>query len=167
MSFEGFSDATRLYAENFAVVEAMRLAFETSVDEFLNAVTERVQEMVDSPQSLQTKQTKGYYYWWLGEDRVGKEVCPQLLTNARVAEIVTPGRMRLTAIAHGANVQDCTRFASAATDERIASSCRPGKGGTWSLFEADIEYSQHDPVEFAAQKIAEILLVLDGLQQSI
>lgn len=163
MTFKDFSQAARLYAENWAVVEAMKSAFDRSVGEFLDALGHEIERLLNGRQ-LQSKTTSSYHYWWLGNEGVDRDVYPQLWIDTRVADIVFPGKLRVTATAPRATEEGLKLLSQAPRDTRIANFCSPGKGGPWSLFEAQITYEQDNAVQTAAQKLADMLVVLDSLR---
>jgi hypothetical protein len=75
-NFSGFNQKTRLYAKYENVVQEMQLEFKENVGEFLDAVRDRVSEIVSG--SLKEKNTASYRYGWLAGDYSDKDKNPQL-----------------------------------------------------------------------------------------
>jgi hypothetical protein len=157
-SYSGFDPAARLYAENWAIVEAMKTAFEKDIDRFLNAIETEVRSLVD--RKFQTKVTTGYRYWWLGADGVDRDSHPQLWLEMRRVEIVVPGQLLMFAAWPKANDEQRSRVSAVVNDPAISSFCTPGNGGPWSLLEAAIDYGPNAMVEPVANSVSRLLKLM-------
>ena len=160
--FAGFSEAARLYAENAKLVDAMRLAFQRDVDEFLDSVQDEMASRINleaAPLQLQHRVTKGYKYWWIGEDEREQNDYPQLWINRTLPEIVHPGTLVLTAISPKAQGDQLSKLSAIGLMDEFKSCCSPG-GKPWNLFVVRIT-GLHDPkTSETAGKIADILVAL-------
>jgi len=161
-TFQGFTEAARLYAANYRVVEAMEKAFRESVDAFLNSLRDEIGQQV-RPATLQEKQTEGYRYWWLAQDNADKDAHPQLWLKADEARIVSPGELISWAVAPRASDSQLPEFTKLATTWNF---CRPASGGRWSLFTVVLQYPQEDPVGHTASAIASVLKGLQAIEET-
>lgn len=163
MSFSGFSEAARLFAQYYTVVEKMRKEFDQNVDAFLDALHGQLK--VQLGERLQQRITQDRSrYWWLAEASENKDAHVQLWIVCDAPEIVQPGKLKLTAVAPFASKDQSTlsRFARIAKEAPLSSYCRPASGGPWSLFTVELSYQSSDPVDGLARPIADVLIRLDG-----
>ena len=160
-AFGQFSEAAKLYAQHWVVVEAMATEFQKSVDVFLDALYERIGAIV-APSQLQQKlvDSTRNRYWWLAEDDRDRDAYPQLWLDGRLPTIVVPGELRFTAIAPRATGEQLRRLADLATQPALARFCAKATGRAWSLFTVVVQYPDTDPVESAAEPIATVLMTL-------
>lgn len=161
--FDSFSEASRLYAQNYPVIEVIKSEFERDVNAFLDAVREEISLAVSG--RLSEKVTKGYRYWWVGEEK-DKDLYPQFWLESGSTETVYPGAVKLTAIAPAASQDQLRAFAQVATRPEFTAICRPGLGGPWSLFTAVIKYEDEHPVQRVSSITARLLSALNDLYET-
>lgn len=157
MDFNGFNEATLLFAEYAAVTVGIYEEYRKDVDNFLNFIRDKIASLVQ-PKSIQEKQTPGYRYWWIAPNDKNKDSYPQLWFDTRSTEIVKPGILRLTACAPNAAGDFQQQLTHVTEDPSISNYCKPARGGTWSLFEVIVNYKDKNYETNAAKPIATILL---------
>jgi hypothetical protein len=158
--FESFNETSRLYAQNFSVIEAVKNEFQRDVNAFLDSVYEEMQAATSG--RVREKRTQGAYrYWWIGEGE--RDLYPQLWVDGSAVTIVDPGEVRLTAIAPKATPDQLRAFASVATKPEFSSVC--GAGGTWSIFTTNIRYEDENPVHRVSRIAAGLVLALNEIYE--
>jgi hypothetical protein len=158
-----FSDAARAYAEHWGVVDAVAKQFNKEVDDFFDALRQRVQDVL--PQLKEKKvQSGGSRYWCLADSDRSLERHPQLLFGsvAERPEIVTPGRLRVLAIAPTASKEQLPRLVAVAEDTALRPYAQKLSGGTWSLFRLVLPCGGQNAVEQVAAILVAALTALDG-----
>lgn len=158
--FQKFSEAARLYAENANVVDIMYESFQQNINEFLDSLRDEIRHLV-APENFQEKITTGYRYWWLADNNLDKDSYPQLWLGSTDPSIVFPGNLVLWAISPKDSGENLKRLVEIANKSELKRYCEHAKGGPWSLFTVNVQYTEEDPVEKAAKPIADVLLELD------
>src|SRR4051794_24976819 len=90
--FIRFGEAARLYADYAAVVEQIRHAFLADVNDFLDALRDRVGSLVPHPVQESRDDRKATRRWWLSDDQDSQypeHLFVWIKTNA--TKIVRPG----------------------------------------------------------------------------
>jgi len=161
--FDGFGETAKLYATYHSVIESVRGDFERDVNAFLDVVREEISSRTDA--ALREKVTKGFRYWWIGDDK-NKDKYPQLWLESYKAQIVSPGTLKLTAIAPMAREEDLGAFREVSMRPGISASCGKLGGGRYSLFTVTIPYGSLDnPVQRVAEVVSPILLALHEVHE--
>ncbi len=95
-SFNGFSAAARLYAENFDVVELMWKAFVDGINEFFDHLLGEVQRRVGDRQ-VQVKPPSGdsFRYWWFVPLPDAGRDNPCCYCRDRSPRIIVPGELSI------------------------------------------------------------------------
>ncbi len=159
--FDEFGEAARLYAGSFEIVTEMERLFRADINRFAEALYDAVAELV-GPDRLHENEGATSSMWWLADDDSHRDQHPQLwVADWYRPEVVAPGRLTFTAIAPGADDAARQVYTSLADQKDLAGFCTRGKGGTWSLFTAQIAWSDAtDGIGKAAEQIATVLQAL-------
>lgn len=155
--FQPFSEASRLFAQNYSVIEAVKGEFQREVDSFLSSVHQEIQSTTGD--NSREKITPGYRYWWIGGQDRDKH--PQLWVSSSAPEIVHPGKIEFTAVAPSASADQLRALGAVARNPEFSPLCRAGKGGPWSLFTASVSYEDEHPVQRVSRIAAKLLLALN------
>ncbi|SRR6266478_4062939 len=160
--FESFSELSRLYAQNYPVIEAVKADFQREVSGFLDDVQKAI--VAATSGTSQQKITPDYRYWWIGGS--DKDRHPQLFVQSWLPEIIHPGQVTLNGIAPNASAEQLRALAAVAKRAEFAAIHRPLRGGPWSLFKAVIAYESENPVEQVSRITASLLLALNDVYES-
>lgn len=160
--FDSFSELSRLYAQNYSVVEVVKTQFQREVDAFLDEVQEAI--LTATSGTSHEKITSGYRYWWIGGS--DKDLHPQLFIGTWLPEIVHPGEVILNAVAPNASADQLHALAAVAKRPEFTAIHRPWGGGPWSLFKAVVAYEKENPVERVSRITTSLLLALNDVYES-
>ena len=98
-TFDKFSDAARLYVENYEVVRQIARLFDEDLAAFSAAVQSRVQAHLGANE-LKDWRTKEYCNWWTewdGDTRDDEVEVPYVWYSYKSMDIVSPGEVKLVA----------------------------------------------------------------------
>jgi hypothetical protein len=157
--FESFSELSRLYAQNYPVIEAVKTEFQREVDAFLNDVQKAI--LAATSGASHQKITSGFRYWWIGGP--DKDRHPQVFVFTSAPQIMHPGEVTLNVIAPNASADQLHALVAVARKPEFAAIHRPWNGGPWSLFKAVVTYENENPVEPVSRITASLLLALNDL----
>jgi len=102
-----------------------------------------------------------YLYWYIGKEAANKDDYPQLQLRTDDVGIVSPGRMKLTAVAPRAKGKQLAAVAGVASQKKWSSYCEPLAGGPWTLFDYEVEVKKGIELGEIAQNIAALLRALN------
>ncbi len=92
--FTGFSEAAKLYADNLAIVTAMKDVFEQEISRYLDVLVNAIRDQLDTSYFRDELKTS-YRYWWIGKDDEASAEYTRIWLPARPPEILTEGILRL------------------------------------------------------------------------
>jgi hypothetical protein len=154
--FPGFSEATKLYVENHALVQEVRAAYDRDVDLVIEALEAAIKARVaPAPFSTYTTQSD-YVYWWLGKRGRGRAVTlwfpkrdPETIDHESVV-------LHVDASAHTAEGIEKIRKAAGAAPcfEAVDGKSR------YHALRLEIPFDASNPIPAAADTIATALRVL-------
>jgi hypothetical protein len=158
--FNSFSETSRLYAQNYSVIEAVKGEFQKDVDAFLDAVYEKIQSAT-SGKSRQDIAKARNRSWWIGGPN--KDNYPFLWLSGSEPGIVHPGEVVLQACASNASADQLRALKNVASRQEFSPICEAAKGepGPYSLFTATIKYGDEDPVRHVSRVAASLLVALN------
>lgn len=116
---------------------------------------------------MQEAPTRDARSWWLANDKQPKEKHPYLWIDSRSPKIVIPGELKLSAGAPSASLEQRGKLAAIAKQPEFTHYCKPGAGGPYSLFTIILPYKEEEPVDYSAKIIADILLALHEVENSM
>ena len=160
-SFNGFSAAARLYAENFDVVELMWKAFVDGINEFFDHLLGEVQRRVGDRQ-VQVKPPSGdsFRYWWFvplpdaGRDNPCCYCRDEISPNYRSWRTLYRRRRAKKDITDEIK----TRIQALRDDPEIKPYVVGASQDTWDLLALKLPYPDGNPVEVVAPVLAALLL---------
>ena len=160
-----FSETSRLYAQNYKLLEAVKGEFEKDVDALLASVYGKI-ESATAGRSRQSIVKARNRYWWIGGEDM--EDCPYLWLSGSEPEIVVPGEIALQVCAPDGSTGQLRALRNLASKEEFSSISEPAKGdpGPFSLFTATIKYGDDvDPVQRVSSIAAKLLLAMNDAYQ--
>jgi hypothetical protein len=165
-----FSEAAKLYARNFKLVEQMKRGYENELNRFADRLEQRVQSLVKPAKVLRKNNNRNQeVVLWIGEDlekeRDGKGAClwfdtipqPEIIQGQFAITVGTDcdeERLRIIQLA------DHPDFAPSSN---LYKTSRRSTGYTW--FNVQIDLSSGDAVEVAAARLAKMLQALDAARK--
>lgn len=166
--FERFSEAARLYANYAGVVEQIRQVFLTDVNNFLDALRDRIASLVSLPVQENRDDKKSIRRWWLSED--DNSEYPEHLyvwIKSNAIKIVQPGVLDVSPWAWPIFKPFRHQIVALKDSLKLSPICKVKKGLEGSPFTITISYGEQDPVGEAAGPIAELLVGLLEVDQKI
>jgi hypothetical protein len=158
--FKSFSETSRLYAQNYSVIEAVKAEFQKDVDTFLDSVYEEIQTATAGKSRQEIAKARNRSWWIEGRD---KDSYPYLWVWGSAPGIVYPGEVELQACAPNASPGQLRALKDVASRQEFSRICEGGTGkpGPYSLFTATIKYGDEDPVQHVSRVAASLILALN------
>jgi hypothetical protein len=158
--FKSFSETSRLYAQNYSLIEAVEAEFLRDVGAFLDSVYEKIQSATGG-KAQQESGHRGNRCWWIGKP--DEEDCAYLWVAGSDPNIVHPGQIELQVCAEKASQEQLVALRGVAAKPEFSTVCTVSKGkpGPFAIFTATIKYAEADPVEQVSSFVAELLPALN------
>lgn len=154
--FKGFSCLSLLYAQHAWLMRRIAETYSGEITLFLDDVRDRTAHLLLPRQLQESITSDSCRYWWIGSahDCSGRRIYVRV--DPREPEIVWPGELRAQ-IRCGIGWRDVTDSTSC----RCA--CATCLADLVSQDARIIRYDDNDPVETAAQRLADLLLAFEPL----
>lgn len=167
-SFQEFSEAAKLYAQNAPVVDEMFRAFYREMEKFSAALDPAVEALVPagkfkSCMSHRNEEADGcprHKYVWLADDDKDCTRHSYLYMDLWDESLVASNRLWLKASAPKANQEQLSRLWLVPTLEHLKGFCELRKRKPWSFLKLQFELSKDNHIEAAAEHIAAVLKAL-------
>ena len=160
-----FSEAARLYARDFQIVDSVKRQFDQDVKSFLDAVRDEVRSL-RKPEMKEKVQPTGNRFWWLSGASEKNPLQLWLEAKKTHAAIIKDEKLQFSAVANEAPAEKQRIYVQFQTRPEIAHFCQPTRrGGSWSLFDVTVPCPKDDPVSSVARDVAKILSVLFDAQK--
>lgn len=166
--FEQFSEAARLYADYAAVVEQVHQAFLTDVNDFLDALRDRVASLTSFPVQENRDDKKSVRRWWLSENDASQY--PEHLyiwMKSNAIKIVRPGVLDVSPWVWPIFKPFRHQITALKDTLKLPPICKVKKGLEGSPFTITVSHGEQDPVGGAAGPIAELLTGLLDVERKI
>ena len=159
--FKSFSETSRLYAQNYSLIEAVEAEFLRDVGSFLDSVYEKIQLATGGKAQQELGRKGGGRAWWIGKP--DEEDCAYLWVSGSDPNIVHPGQIELQVCAPKASPEQLVALRGVAAKPEFPKvfTVSKGKPGPFSIFEATIKYDEADPVEQVSSFVADLLPALN------
>lgn len=137
-----FSKAAHLWAKYAAVADSVHQAFLGDVGDFLDDLVPHIKKHVKT-KTLRFQEYRATQNpirsWYIGDPDKHRDFYPQLQFRTDDVEIVSPGRLRFTAVAPRASDAQLEALAKIAAKSKWSNFCQPSTGKNWNLFLFEVE----------------------------
>ncbi len=169
-TFAGFTEAARLYAENYNVVRQVERMFEENLIAFADAVQAKMQTRMGRDR-IQLERTKESCSWWIesADDASGDDdEAPFVWYYHKSLEIVSPGTVNVVASFGGDSEAERQAYAAVGKSLVLPPNCKQYMNRLFSggLFGVSITLADGDPVDAMAGPVLAVLQALHQVERT-